>query len=297
MTNRKTINLPPIPTSLDGAYVYQPHGWTNGGKKCHYYSFVEGCEYDWLNHGTDIPDGSCDHYLEFVPNQSFGDLSEEDIEEHAVQSASEDKAFLGVKPKTVRDWINTLPAEHRDQIIIDIENKSFLKKLDDECNSMDDAINDGPHWEYADRESYYELLYDWSLGEGDFPEFVPSPNNKTTNTLTYKEFETNVIKWAGEKGILENATLLDQISKTQEELTETRDAIVRLDEQLKYGSGNQARIDELRKLIKDGLGDQLVTLVISAYLADHTLEECGEFAWNEIKDRTGKMVGGFFVKD
>mgnify|MGYP003601143287 FL=1 len=43
--------------------------------------------------------------------------------------------------------------------------------------------------------------------------------------MQYKELEPLVIQWAKEKGILEKATALTQIEKTQEELDETRDAL------------------------------------------------------------------------
>ena len=47
----------------------------------------------------------------------------------------------------------------------------------------------------------------------------------------------------------------------------------------------------------DGLGDTLVTLIILAAQYGLELEDCLEYAYNEIKDRTGKTVGGTFIKD
>ena len=114
------------------------------------------------------------------------------------------------------------------------------------------------------------------------------------------ELEEDVLIWANEKGILDNATLLTQIDKTQEELTETRDAIVRLNELAKqdYITPKLAeRARELRTEMKDGFGDQLVTIIIGAELAGFTLTECLQHAYDEIKGRTGKMVDGTFVKD
>ncbi|PTF65050.1 hypothetical protein BUY10_00080 [Staphylococcus chromogenes] len=52
------------------------------------------------------------------------------------------------------------------------------------------------------------------------------------------------------------------------------------------------RIDEL----KDGIGDTVVTLIILAQQHDWTLEECLQYAYDEIKDRTGETRNGTFIK-
>lgn len=49
--------------------------------------------------------------------------------------------------------------------------------------------------------------------------------------------------------------------------------------------------------VKDSIGDVAVVLTILAGLYDLTIEECIEHAWNEIKDRKGKLVGGIFIKE
>ena len=103
------------------------------------------------------------------------------------------------------------------------------------------------------------------------------------------ELIKKVLQWGEEKGIVGpngKATLLTQLSKTQEELTETRDAAVALSRgHLTYAE------------IQDGIGDQVVTLILAAELAGTTLEECLALAYAEIKGRTGKMIDGTFVKD
>jgi hypothetical protein len=103
------------------------------------------------------------------------------------------------------------------------------------------------------------------------------------------ELIKNVLQWGLDKGITGpngKATLLTQLAKTQEELTETRDAAVALD----CGHPTYSQI-------QDGIGDQVVTLILAAELASTTLEECLALAYAEIKGRTGKMVDGTFVKD
>lgn len=49
-------------------------------------------------------------------------------------------------------------------------------------------------------------------------------------------------------------------------------------------------------MLKDGIGDVVVTLIILAQQNGLTLEECLDMAYGEIKGRTGKMVDGVFVK-
>ena len=49
--------------------------------------------------------------------------------------------------------------------------------------------------------------------------------------------------------------------------------------------------------IIDGIGDCVVVLTNLAHLCDTSIEECIEAAYNEIKDRKGKMDNGTFKKD
>ena len=49
--------------------------------------------------------------------------------------------------------------------------------------------------------------------------------------------------------------------------------------------------------IIDGIGDCVVVLTNLAHLCDTSIEECIDKAYNEIKNRTGKMDNGTFKKD
>ncbi|HEC2245307.1 TPA: MazG-like family protein [Staphylococcus delphini] len=49
--------------------------------------------------------------------------------------------------------------------------------------------------------------------------------------------------------------------------------------------------------LKDGIGDTVVTLIILAQQHDWTLQECLEYAYDEIKDRKGETRNGTFVKE
>ena len=99
--------------------------------------------------------------------------------------------------------------------------------------------------------------------------------------MNYRELETEVIKWADNKGILTNGTPEAQANKTIEEALEIYQAI---------------KVNDKAEII-DGLGDVLVTIIIQAKMQDVDLLECLQTALNVITKRTGKMVNGEFIKD
>ena len=97
----------------------------------------------------------------------------------------------------------------------------------------------------------------------------------------FEELTSDVLTWANEKGIFDNPDPLAQLDKTQEELNETIEAVKQKDE----------------AEIVDGIGDMLVTIIIASKMFGEDPARCLELAYNEIKNRTGKMVDGKFVKD
>ena len=56
-----------------------------------------------------------------------------------------------------------------------------------------------------------------------------------------------------------------------------------------------ARDDE--DMLKDAIGDTIVTLIILAQQHGTNVEECLDIAYNEIAGRKGKLVDGVFVKE
>lgn len=91
----------------------------------------------------------------------------------------------------------------------------------------------------------------------------------------------NVEQWASEKGLIADGLGLPQADKTLEEAREIRDAI-------EAGDPDG---------VADGIGDTLVTLIIQARNQGFTLQDCLDRAYEEIKNRTGQMVDGQFVKN
>lgn len=91
----------------------------------------------------------------------------------------------------------------------------------------------------------------------------------------------NVIEWADQKGLLKRENAHKQMLKVLEEVGETSGALLK---------------DNEEELI-DGIGDSFVTLIILSRQLGWEPEECLNRAWNEIKDRNGKLVDGIFVRD
>ena len=86
-------------------------------------------------------------------------------------------------------------------------------------------------------------------------------------------------QWAKDRNLIEGSDSKSQFCKLIQEAGELSDNICK---------GND---------IRDDIGDMMVVLIIIAKQNGLTIEECLECAYNDIKDRKGKMVDGVFVKD
>lgn len=99
---------------------------------------------------------------------------------------------------------------------------------------------------------------------------------------SYRDLETKVLIWGDERGITKHGTALGQAKKTREEAQELYDAIVHSD------------MDKA----KDAIGDVLVTLIMVAAKLDVDVVQCLALAYDEIKDRKGRMgPDGIFHKE
>jgi hypothetical protein len=111
----------------------------------------------------------------------------------------------------------------------------------------------------------------------------------------------NVRKWGVEKGITGpegKATVSSQLLKSQEELSEARRGASKLNVLTSQRSSADPKAIEDAKLeVVDGIGDLTVTLILAADLLGVSFEDCLAHAYNIIKDRKGKMIGGQFVKE
>ena len=88
-------------------------------------------------------------------------------------------------------------------------------------------------------------------------------------------------KWADDRNLIQGATPAAQYQKLLEEV----------------GELGRGLIEDNADEVKDAIGDCVVVLTILASQCGMTLEQCMDAAYEEIKDRKGKMVNGIFVKE
>lgn len=103
----------------------------------------------------------------------------------------------------------------------------------------------------------------------------------TTTPDTLDELPELIRQWANDRNLINGATSQAQTVKLFEECGEVAHAVARGD----------------RDKLKDGIGDMVVVLTILAAQNGLMLEECVAAAYDEIKDRTGRMVDGVFIRD
>ena len=94
-----------------------------------------------------------------------------------------------------------------------------------------------------------------------------------------EELTKLIIKWHHDRNLIEGASDKDQFCKLIQEAGELSDSICK------------------GKDVKDDIGDMIVVLINIAERNNVSLEECLLNAWDDIKDRKGKMVDGIFIKE
>ena len=99
--------------------------------------------------------------------------------------------------------------------------------------------------------------------------------------MDLNEFGQKVELWARARNLVEGTTSEKQFLKLIEEAGEVAECIAK------------NRHDELASEI----GDMLVVLNILANQNGLLLSHCAGEAWNKIKDRKGRMIDGYFVKE
>ena len=95
------------------------------------------------------------------------------------------------------------------------------------------------------------------------------------------EWKERVRQWAADRNLIEGSTPRKQMDKLNEECSELYEGI----------------LDNDSDDIKDAIGDIQVVLAVMCCQLGIDIDECREIAWEEIKDRKGKMIDGVFVKE
>ena len=86
-------------------------------------------------------------------------------------------------------------------------------------------------------------------------------------------------QWHEDRNLIAGSTDKDQVLKLIQELGELSDSVCK------------------EKDMKDDLGDMLVVMINIMKRNNITIEECLQKAYDDIKDRKGRMVDGIFVKE
>ena len=86
-------------------------------------------------------------------------------------------------------------------------------------------------------------------------------------------------QWHEDRNLIAGSTDKDQVLKLIQELGELSDSVCK------------------EKDMKDDLGDMLVVMINIMKRNNITIEQCLQKAYDDIKDRKGKMVDGIFVKE
>jgi NTP pyrophosphatase (non-canonical NTP hydrolase) len=94
-----------------------------------------------------------------------------------------------------------------------------------------------------------------------------------------KDLIEKTSQWHHDRNLIDGATSKDQVLKLIQEVGELSDSVCKGED------------------VKDDIGDCLVILINIAEREGTTLEECLAVAYDDIKDRKGRMVDGIFVKE
>ena len=116
-------------------------------------------------------------------------------------------------------------------------------------------------------------IYNKAMAEAaPFQKYISSTDNLIFNKIR---------EWGNKKGILNQGDAKTQLIKLYEET----------------GELSQAVLKNNKEDIIDAVGDIVVVLTNFAELAGSNIEDCIQSAYDEISNRTGKMINGTFVKD
>lgn len=91
----------------------------------------------------------------------------------------------------------------------------------------------------------------------------------------------DIRQWAKDRNLIEGSDSFRQVTKLLEEAGEIAQGVAK------------GRVAD----IADGIGDAIVVLTILAAQNEIHIEDCIELAWEQIKDRKGRMVDGVFIKE
>jgi len=143
----------------------------------------------------------------------------------------------------------------------------MLSDLEPDKDNKDSHVRHyiGDDWNPPEYYGYYATSY---------PEGMTLEETHDLQTLIKK-----VISWHHDRNLIKGSSDKDQTLKLLQELGELSDSVCK------------------GKDIKDDIGDMLVVMLNITSRNNVSLEECLAKAWEDIKDRKGRMIDGIFVKE
>ena len=94
-----------------------------------------------------------------------------------------------------------------------------------------------------------------------------------------EELTNLIVQWHHDRNLIDGSSDKDQVLKLIQELGELSDSVCK------------------GKDVKDDLGDMMVVMLNIMERQGVSMEECLSTAYNDIKDRKGRMVDGIFIKE
>lgn len=123
------------------------------------------------------------------------------------------------------------------------------------------------------------------LSQGELAEVEVSYLLGYDSDNTFSDLIDKVNDWADERN-LKQADPKIQWMRITEEVGEIRDVLLK-----------PTKFTEPQAALKDAIEDTLVTILVLAHQLGLDVTECLSIAYDEIKNRKGKMVNGTFIKE
>lgn len=108
--------------------------------------------------------------------------------------------------------------------------------------------------------------------------------------MNFEELKDLVLKWADDKNLLHSENADKQFMKFIEEVFEFKT-------EMDYYDFDTKNAKHFYERIKDEMGDIFVTLIILCKQLGIDPVVCLSMAYEKIKDRKGRTIGGKFIKE
>jgi hypothetical protein len=195
----------------------------------------------------------------------------------------------------IKSWTPATDEEIKQAFIKEANKRGFKMGVEFiDVFSLDKEIVDGHIYRYYPDGNVLTLNHDHIFINGKWAEIIEEPE---INMSRFKQLNERVCKWANDKGILDLATPLTQLDKTEEEVAELREALFAQSNNMQTYIDSKGRTEDTASSIKFELAGSLVTLIVQAKLQNIDILNCLEMEITKIEQRNGKMINGSFVKN